>query len=148
MSGRDDLRCPNCGADIPDDSRFCLGCGKEMPGKSLPEQAPEDSEPSVSSMMLFALSFMIFFFAIVPIILGSWEGGCLMIAAGVVLVIIAFLNLNASRKHAEKIAEQRERAAERMQRAAELANVKIKCRYCGALNDRSALKCESCGATL
>jgi len=98
--------------------------------------------------MLFALSFMLFFFSLVPIIMALWVGAILMDAVGLALVIVAFLNLNASRKHQEKVAEEMEKAAEHMQKAAEESLVKIKCRYCGAINDRSALKCESCGATL
>ena len=28
------------------------------------------------------------------------------------------------------------------------SNIKVRCRYCGSLNDESASKCDSCGATL
>jgi len=141
------LNCLNCGAEIPDESRYCLSCGIEVPGKTIPHRVP-DTERNPFTMILFALSFAMFFFTLIPIIIGSWEGALLMIVAGTVLLIVAFLNINASRKHAEKVAEQLERTAERMQKAAAESTVKLKCRYCGALNDRSALRCGNCGATL
>jgi len=141
------MKCANCGTELPEDSRFCLRCGNEVPGAEQPAEA-EDSEFSVSSMMLFAIAFIMFFFSLVPMFLDSWEGMLLMDAIGVVVIIVAFLNLWASRKHEERLAEQREKTAERLQKAREASMVKIKCRYCGALNERTALKCESCGATL
>lgn len=34
-------KCPNCGADIPDDRRFCTSCGKPIPQ---PEESSSDGE--------------------------------------------------------------------------------------------------------
>lgn len=141
------MKCANCGTELPEDSSFCLRCGNEVAGGRQASES-DDSDFSISSMMLFAIAFILFFFSLVPMFLDSWEGMLLMDAIGVVVIIVAFLNLWASRKHEERVAEQRERAAERMLKAKEASMVKIKCRYCGALNERTALKCESCGATL
>ena len=41
------MRCPNCGAPLNDDARFCTGCGQALP--SLPQQGapyPEQPQPS------------------------------------------------------------------------------------------------------
>lgn len=128
------MRCPNCGADIPDISRFCLSCGKEVPPpKQLPIQE-DDSDSLGIAMLLVALSFMIFFFMIVPIFLGLWIGAGLMAGIGCVLVVAGVYVFRSNKKHVEKMRE--------------LKNAKIKCRYCGSLNEQTALKCDSCGATL
>jgi len=128
------LKCPNCGADIPDISRFCLSCGKEVPPpKQIP--APEDDSDSLGiAMLLIALSFMMFFFMLVPIFLGLWIGAGLMAGIGCVLVFAGVYVFRSNKKHFEEVQERR--------------NAKVKCRYCGSLNDQTASKCDSCGATL
>lgn len=77
---------------------------------------------------------MVFFLALVPIFLGLWIGVVVMAGIGLVLVIVGFLIYRSSKKQAEKVREE--------------ALVKIKCRYCGMLNDKEASRCDSCGATL
>jgi uncharacterized membrane protein YfcA len=81
------------------------------------------------------LAFMMFFFAILPIVLGSWIGAALMMGVGVIMVIIGFLMWWASRKPV-------------VQKEPERPKVKLKCRYCGKLADEDATRCDSCGATL
>jgi len=85
-------------------------------------------------MLLVALSFMIFFFMLVPIFLGLWIGAGLMAGIGCVLVFAGIYVFRSNKKHVEKMRERK--------------NAKIKCRYCGSLNEQTALKCDSCGATL
>lgn len=85
-------------------------------------------------MLLFGLAFMIFFFAIVPIILGLWIGAALMMAVGLVLVIVGYRMVKSNK------AEIEERRQE--------ASIRIKCRYCGSLNGQESDRCGSCGATL
>lgn len=128
------MKCPNCGADIPDISRFCLSCGGEVPPpRQLPTQE-DDSDSLGIAMLLVALSFMIFFFMLVPIFLGLWIGAGLMACIGCVLVFAGVYVFRSNKKHMEKMHERK--------------NAKIKCRYCGSLNEQTALKCDSCGATL
>ena len=141
------MKCSNCGIEVPDTSRFCLGCGKDITGKA-PPQGEEDSSFNIYSMLLLSISFMMFFFSLIPLFIGEWVGAVLMDSVGVLMVVVALINIWSSRKHAEKLAQQRQEAEERMQKAREAALAKIKCRYCGGLNDHSALKCETCGATL
>lgn len=129
------MNCPDCGAEIPEVSRFCLSCGKPVPPpKQLPAQQAADPDPSAHAMMLFGLSFMMFFFTLVPIFLGLWIGALLMAVIGMSLVGAGVFVLRSNKQHIEKV-----------QMA---AAVKIKCRYCGMLNAKDAGKCDSCGATL
>ena len=133
------MKCQNCGAEIPDVSRFCLSCGKEVPPpKTLPKQdaAQKTTDPDSSghAMLCFALSFMMFFMTFVPIFLGLWTGAVLLAGIGVFLVLVGLLILRMGRKQVEKVQEQ--------------ALIKLKCRYCGSLNAADALRCGTCGATL
>lgn len=129
------MRCANCGADIPDVSRYCLSCGKEVPP---PKQAtappPVDPDPNGYSMLLFGLAFMMFFFALAPIFLGLWIGAGLMMSVGLALVLIGYMMLRSNKR---EIADAREEAT-----------VRVKCRYCGMLNGKDEERCGSCGATL
>lgn len=129
------MKCPHCGAEIPDVSRFCLSCGKETPPpKQVTPQTESNPDPSGHAMLLFALSFMMFFFMLVPIFMGVLLGAVLMAGIGCVLILAGVFVLRSNRKHIEKIAEEK--------------IIKVKCRYCGSLNDPDALRCISCGATL
>ncbi len=135
-SGSDSLKCTGCGADIPDVSRFCLSCGKAIPPPtSVPAQQTEDEdEPNFFAILLFLLAFMVFFFALVPMFLGLWIGVGIMAGVGVLMVVAGLYMI---RSHKREVKE-----------AAEKASVKVKCRYCGSLNEQDAQRCASCGATL
>jgi len=84
--------------------------------------------------MLWMISFMIFFFMLVPIFLGSWIGAAIMGGIGLVLALLGYANYRAAKKKVE--------------RAQEKASIRVKCRYCGSLNTPDATRCDSCGATL
>jgi len=129
------MKCPNCGADIPEISRFCLSCGKEIPApKQVPPQQQSDPDPNGYAMLLFGLSFMMFFFSLAPIFMGLWLGALLMSGIGCLLVATGIYLLRSNKEQIEKMREE--------------AAVKVKCRYCGGLNEQSALRCGSCGAAL
>jgi len=129
------LKCTHCGAEIPDVSRFCLSCGKDVPPpKQVTEHIDSNPDPDGHAMLLFALSFMVFFFMLVPIFMGILLGAALMAGIGCVMIAAGVFVLRSNRKHIEKIAEEKA--------------IKVKCRYCGSLNDQDELKCGSCGATL
>jgi ribosomal protein L40E len=93
-----------------------------------------DPDPNGFAMLFFGLSFMMFFFALVPIILGFWIGAAVMAGIGMALVGIG-LHMIRTNKRAIEVAKQE-------------AMAKIKCRYCGSLNDQKAERCFSCGADL
>ncbi len=129
------MKCPGCGAEIPEVSRFCLSCGRSIPPpKEVPSPENDDPDPSGFSMVLIGLSFMVFFFAIVPVIFQLWIGAGLMIGAGIVMVVVAVMMIKSNKK---EIAKKHEEAL-----------VRVKCQYCGSLNVQDAERCDSCGATL
>ncbi len=134
------MKCRSCGAEIPDVSRFCLSCGSAVPPPmTVPEQmqieeTSSDPDPQGYSMLLFGLAFMMFFFSLAPLFLGLWIGAAMMMIVGVVLVAVGYHMLRSNKAELERKHEE--------------AEAKIKCRYCGSLNDQRALKCDSCGAAL
>jgi hypothetical protein len=85
-------------------------------------------------MLLFGLAFMMFFFALAPMFLGLWIGACLMMAVGLVLILVGYMMLRANKLEIDEVRKE--------------AIVKVKCRYCGMLNDTDDDRCASCGATL
>ncbi len=137
MSG-EPLKCPSCQSDIPDESRFCLKCGKEVAPAPAPAQAPppEDDGSEVFAMMCMAFAFMLFFFSLAPFFMGIWIAGLAMLCVGVVLMLAGYRMIRVSkREHIEMIEKK-------------AVKIKVKCRYCDSLNDEDSEKCRSCGATL
>lgn len=133
------MKCTGCGAEIPEVSRFCLGCGKAVPPpKQFIEPSKDETEMNLPSIMLFMFAFMIFFFSLVPIFLGSWIGAAIMGGIGLILVLAGYGMWRSNKKQAQRVQEKAE----------EKASIKIKCRYCGSLNEQDSLRCISCGATL
>ena len=132
------MKCPSCSSEIPDESNFCLKCGKAM-GKVLdqPQVPPEDDDGSeVFSMMCMAFAFMVFFFSLVPFFLGIWYAGMAMLGVGVVLMLAGYRMIRVSKRERIRLVEKR------------AMKVKLKCRYCGTLNDEDEERCGSCGASL
>ncbi len=130
------MKCPSCSSDIPDESRFCLKCGKEVVASPAPVQPPEDDSSEVFAMMCMAFAFMLFFFSLAPFFMGIWVAGIAMLAVGVVLMLAGYRMIRVSKKEHMAMLEKK---AEK---------VKIKCRYCDTLNDEDAERCRSCGAAL
>ncbi|MCU0859975.1 MAG: zinc ribbon domain-containing protein [Thermoplasmata archaeon] len=129
------MKCPKCSAEIPDVSRFCLSCGNPVPPPAtVAVQEPADPDPNGFAMLFFGLSFMMFFFSLVPMFLGLWVGMLIMVGVGMALVGIG-VHMIRSNKRAIETAKQE-------------AAIRVKCRYCGSLNDPKAERCASCGATL
>jgi len=133
------MKCTGCGAEIPEVSRFCLGCGKAVPPpKQFVEQPKDETEANLPSILLFMFAFMIFFFSLVPMFLGSWIGAAIMGGIGLILVLAGYGMWRSNKKQVQRAQEKAE----------EKASIKIKCRYCGSLNEPDSLRCISCGATL
>ncbi len=129
------MKCDRCGAEIPEVSRFCLSCGKEVPPPTQATVEPkEDDEVNFGAIVLFMIAFMVFFLTLVPVFLGLWIGVAVMAGIGTLLVIGGLLLIRSKKKE--------------IQRAKEEANVRLKCHYCGSLNRKDATRCDSCGATL
>ena len=75
--------------------------------------------------------------------------------AGLVCFALFFVTRGKMERDAEKRAEAAEEAEERFKdEIAEAVKermkgtIKVRCRYCGSLNEEEAVKCGSCGATL
>jgi len=93
--------------------------------------------PSITAMLLIGMAFMIMFFAIMPIAMGYIEGAIAMFVVGAIMVLAGVYVHRTDKKPVEpkKVEEK-------------VVKVKIKCRYCGRLNEPDEEKCGSCGATL
>lgn len=132
------MKCPACSSEIPDESKFCLSCGKAIGPPQVQQQAPpeEDDGSEVFAMMAMAFAFMLFFFSLVPFFLGIWYAGLAMLGVGAALIFAGYRMIRVSKK--ERIVMQEAKATK----------VKLKCRYCGTLNDEDEEKCSSCGASL
>ncbi len=125
------MKCPACGSGIPEDSRFCLKCGKDLSPRA---QLPKDEGPELFALMCMGIAFMMFFFSLVPFLMGIWIAGLAMITVGIVLMFAGYRMIRASRRDEVTIIQQR--------------TVRIRCRYCGTLNEERAERCSSCGASL
>jgi hypothetical protein len=125
------VKCPACSSDIPDESRFCLKCGKDL---APPAQLPNDDGSEMFAMMAMGIAFMMFFFSMAPFFLGIWIAGVAMIGAGIVLMLAGYYMIRSSRR--DHVAVIQHKA------------VRIRCRYCGTLNMERAERCSSCGASL
>lgn len=132
------MKCPSCSSDIPDESRFCLKCGKEVVAVPAvaPVQQSEDDGSEMFSMMCMAFAFMLFFFSLAPFFMGIWAAGIAMLAVGVVLMLAGYRMIRVSRR--DRMAMQERKAV----------MIKVKCQYCDSLNDEGAQRCHSCGASL
>lgn len=133
------LICPMCKAEIPDDSKFCLSCGRPLTAEDLDMILPPDgSHTEGRATMYLMLAIMSLFFGIFLLVPGYFVGlGMLMpavclIVAGVILLVARYIVL---KRYAEKVLKLRNDAA-----------VRVTCSYCGSLNSRSNEKCEICGA--
>ncbi len=126
---------------IPDESKFCLSCGKplEQAQTQAPQQPSppeEDDSTEMFSMMAMAFAFMLFFFSLVPFFLGATYAGMAMLGVGVVLILVSYRMVRVSKRERVQMVEKK------------ATKVKIKCRYCGTLNDEAEQRCGSCGASL
>lgn len=132
------LKCPSCSSDIPDESRFCLKCGKDVSAPPAVASAPppQDDGSEMFAMMCMAFAFMMFFFSLAPFFMGIWVAGVAMLAVGVVLMLAGYRMIRVSKREHLAMAERK------------ATRIKLKCRYCGTLNDEDSEKCSSCGAAL
>ncbi len=97
-------------------------------------QLPKDDGPELFAMMCMGIAFMMFFFSLAPFLMGIWIAGLAMIAVGIVLMFAGYRMIRASRRDQVTIIQQ--------------STVRIRCRYCGTLNEERAERCSSCGASL
>ena len=125
------MKCPSCSCSIPDESRFCLKCGKDLAPVANPSK---DDGSELFAMMCMGIAFMMFFFSMAPFFMGIWIAGVAMLGVGVVLMFAGYRMIRASRRDQVAAVQRR--------------NVRVRCRYCGTLNEEHDDKCDSCGAGL
>lgn len=77
--------------------------------------------------------------------------GVVLLVIGVILILLSRVMKDGEARRLEEEAraeeEERQRNIQDIAKAVK-SNIKIRCRYCGSLNDESATKCDSCGAAL
>jgi len=116
---------------------FCLRCGNPTapPRKQVTVSAEADDGGSeMFAMLCMGLAFMMFFFSLAPFFMGIWIAGVGMLVVGVVLMVAGYSMIRSSKKDHLAILERKA--------------VKVRCRYCGSLNNESSNRCHSCGASL
>lgn len=77
--------------------------------------------------------------------------GAILLLIGIVLILLSFKLKNDERIRQESQVMAEEAARQKtIQDIAEAVktNIRVRCQYCGALNEETALKCTSCGASL
>lgn len=134
--------CPACKKEVPDDSAFCLSCGRPLKAEDMDIILPPDGSPTEGRATIYlVLAIMFLFFGSFLLIPGFIIGLIGMIVPSLIAVLVGFVFLGARfavlRKYQRRVIELRKEAA-----------AKHKCSYCGTLNPESAEKCSSCGATL
>lgn len=101
---------------------------------------PEGSRTEGRAMMYLMLAIACLFFGLFLLFPGYFVGWGLIVPA-VCLVIIGIASLGARyyilRRYARRVEEFRKKAA-----------IRVRCKYCGALNPDTAMRCDRCGATL
>ncbi len=77
--------------------------------------------------------------------------GAVFLVVGIVLIVVSFVvkarEENKEVMEAQAVEEAHRRDVEEIAQAVK-STIKIRCRYCGTLNDETSVKCESCGASL
>ena len=86
-------------------------------------------------IILFAVGAFLFFFVTIVF-------GLVLLLVGLVIV------LAGGRRHSVAPPVQPTPQTQNRTVTIQKEVVRVKCRYCGALNDQGLLKCQSCGASL
>lgn len=135
------MNCPACKAEIPDNSTFCLSCGRPLTADGLDMiLPPSGSHTEERATIYLMLAIMSMFFGIFLLIPGFFVGPGLIIPAtglivvGVILLLARYYIL---RRYSQRVEDLRKDAA-----------VKVPCKYCGSLNQQTDKKCGGCGAPL
>jgi len=135
------VKCEGCSTELPDDAKFCLSCGRSITGEAPKGPTYEDLDPNGFGMLLIGLSFMVFFFSIMPMIFGIWWGVATMWVAGSLMIVVRYFSIREHKREWEKRQQKIEEKKEKEE-------AKIRCHYCGTLNEQKETKCGSCGASL
>lgn len=133
------MKCQTCGTEIPDDSKFCLSCGRrttrgQAPPVVQPTKIPLDDDTDTKANLLLAFASMLLFFGI-GFLLPRWFFVAVpLFVVGAVLLVARHFVINSCGDKVEKL--QRKVVEE------------FTCQCCGSVNDPGAYKCFDCGAPL
>jgi RNA polymerase subunit RPABC4/transcription elongation factor Spt4 len=135
------LKCPACKTQIPDDSTFCLSCGRPIKPEGIDMiLPPEGSHTEDRATIYLMLAIMSLFFGLFLLIPGYFVGLGMMIPASILVVVGAVFLIAryyVLRRYAEQVEKLRKESA-----------IRVRCRYCGSLNPQEDEKCIGCGAPL
>lgn len=153
-------KCGSCGAVNPPEAVFCLKCGSQLAlaqGAQSSALTPTkqfvtaQAQSAMSKMLetpgtiVLALGILLLLVSVLLIVLGQWSGLALVIIS----VFLLFVAVQLRGHEAHIAASQASQAHTVLQREIhEREIVKVKCRFCGALNPDGAKNCGSCGAIL
>jgi len=123
-----------CKAEIPDNSTFCLSCGRPLSADGIDMILPPNgSHTEGRATMYLMLAIMCLFFGFFLLIPGYFVGfGMIIPAVGLIVVgsILLVARYHVLRRYAKRVESFRKDAA-----------VKVPCKYCGSLNSRTDQKC-------
>ena len=135
------ITCPACKKELPDDSTFCLSCGRPLKAEGVDMiLPPEGSNTEGRATMYMIMAIMCLFFGCFLLIPGFLVGLGMIVPASCLIVlglVFVVMRYRVLRRYAKDVMSLRKEAS-----------VRVRCRYCGSLNPDKAEKCESCGATL
>jgi ribosomal protein L40E len=136
------LKCPGCKSEVPDNSVFCLSCGRPIKEEGLePIEPPSGSKTETKSTLLLMLAIMAWFFGFFLLIPAFFIQSIPFFLVCTAVIVVGALMLVARfvilRRYSEKVEELRKEASE-----------KIKCQYCGSMNPLDAEECVGCQAPL
>jgi ribosomal protein L40E len=151
------MKCSSCGTENPPEAVFCLKCGKRLAGARSDADVPAkefmetQARSAVTKMLetpgtiVLALGLFLLIASLLLMIASLWVGLGLLAVSIIVLLVAVQL-----RGHEARIAQSQASNAPTVLQSEirEREIVKVKCRYCGALNPDGAKNCGSCGAVL
>lgn len=156
------MKCTSCRAESPDDARYCLRCGAPVTRSSSqtaeqPVQTTQfvaaQAQKTVSKMLetpgtiALAIGLLLLLSAVIAGAVDHWGWA---IGLGFVSLVILYVAIQIRSQEA-RIAAAQAQHAPRVYQSTEIRErevVKIKCRYCGALNPDGSRNCGSCGAIM
>ena len=151
------MKCSSCSAENPQEAAYCLRCGSKLVDAQGITETPAkqfvvtQARSTMTKMLetpgtiVLALGLLLLLTSLLLMIASLWIGLGLLAISVIVLWIAVQL-----RGHEARIAESQASNAPTVLQSEirEREIVKVKCRYCGALNPDGAKNCGSCGAIL
>ena len=151
------MKCPNCDAENPPEAAYCLRCGRRLAagesGSVTPtkEFVTEQAQSTVRKMLETPGTIVLatgLTLLLISLLLMAWSlwAGLGLLAISIITLIVAV----QWRGHEAHIAASRADNLPTVVQSEvhEREIVKVKCRYCGALNPDGARNCGSCGSLI